>query len=415
MPPSRKKAQAKEKRNSEGKPAPAITPSPNNNNKSITVASRVVIGDSASEGNSAPASPASPNNVLIAPQDNTMELDEPNEKSSAGSSSPPAAPTSPQATTSNAVVRVNGEGSNHSHPAAAAAAAAAAATVMPQPRLNYDNCNLDEITVRQLYEDIDAYNHDLSFCQAQLAESDLTPQESRTLQLRTLDLSHQIRHCQHRIEILRVQMRGRPLRGGAFLNSSLTNGTSAPSNPSTSNKPALKPLPSSAGNKRSSTAHQDEITTLAKRPKTSSPGPVHTNEASSPTGFVDNSAVAENLSLQRLGYWKCRLCEAPRYLLAPAGRTPAMPCKWPLKDISKMITHFTEMHTEHPPSERCVELGTALAKNRGPFEYWLRRTRAQNVGDGSCIEECIVGLLEGKMPAFLRGLSRAAAGMPDEM
>lgn len=346
--------------------------------------------------------------MSAAPRIETVELNEANGESPASASPPPPpAKTSPKATTINGIAQVNSEANNHSY------LPASAPIIVPQPRLNYENCNLDEITMRQLSEDIDAYNHDLAFCHAQLAQDDLTPQESRTLQLRVLDLSHQIRHCRHRIETMRVQMRGRPLRPG--FNSSLANGGTA-STPSnwTINKPTIKPLPATAGMKHTTAAHQDADPTPAKRPKLS-PGPGGTTEVvSPPSGPVDNEDVAENTSLQRLGYWQCRLCESTKYLLAPSGRTPAMPCKWPLRDISKMITHFTEMHKEHSPSERCVELGTALDKNRGPFEYWLRKTKSRDISDGSCIQECIGELLYGRMPEFLRGLSRAAAGMPAE-
>lgn len=32
-----------------------------------------------------------------------------------------------------------------------------------------------------------------------------------------------------------------------------------------------------------------------------------------------------------------------------------------------MINHFLDLHTEHTPSERCNELGNALANNREFF------------------------------------------------
>jgi hypothetical protein len=172
----------------------------------------------------------------------------------------------------------------------------------------------------------------------------------------------------------------------------------------------------------------DEEQGSAKRAKMASPDFDMTG------GGLDEGV---NTALQRLGFWKCRLCSAPKYLLAGAGRSPAAPCKWPLKDISKMITHFTEMHSEHSPPERCTELGAALAQNReypprgvksrfslytpelanmwilgGPFEYWLRRTRAQNISDPSVIDDCFDTLLNGEMPDLLRRHSRAAAGMP---
>ena len=297
---------------------------------------------------------------------------------------------------------------------------ASAALVVPAPPrlVAYENSNLDELTLRQLSEDIDAYKHDLAFCHAQLDAPDLTSQETRTFQLRTFDLSHQIRHSQHRIETIRLQMRGRPLRAsyGAATGTAnpgtvgvITNGTTA----AASGKMAMQhvvPSYAPSGSKRPSPAAEDDAPMKRVRADQAAGSP-DPHDASSLT-MMSAGGDDDNLLLQRLGYWKCRLCEAPKYLLAGHGRTPAMPCKWPLKDISKMITHFTEMHAEHTPAERCAELGAALARNRGPFEYWLRRTRAHNIGDGSPMDECIAELMGGSMPKLLRRLSRAAAGMP---
>ncbi|EAQ83179.1 hypothetical protein CHGG_09583 [Chaetomium globosum CBS 148.51] len=278
----------------------------------------------------------------------------------------------------------------------------------------YEFSDLDEITVRQLNEDILAYRYDLDYCRAQLEEADLTPQETRTLQLRTLDLGHQIRHCTHRIETIKAQSRKRTTfrptynTSGAISYSvhgangsgkqphAVANGQGAAMVPAR----LMSATPAHAAAKRPT---PDEDHGSAKRVKASSPG-------LDLMGGVMEDGV--NTALQRLGFWKCRLCSAPKYLLAGAGRSPAAPCKWPLKDISKMITHFTEMHSEHTPAERCVELGSALAQNRGPFEYWLRRTRAQNISDGSIIDDCFDTLLDGDMPDLLRRHSRAAAGMP---
>ncbi|KAL2130932.1 hypothetical protein VTI74DRAFT_5757 [Chaetomium olivicolor] len=280
----------------------------------------------------------------------------------------------------------------------------------------YEYADLDEITMRQLNEDILAYNYDLDYCRAQLEdmEADLTPQETRTLQLRTLDLGHQIRHCKHRIETIRAQTRkhtSRPSYGGmataaASHASNGTHGSARQQNRSSlavGMPPArrMAPPPTVVTGKR---PMYDDDDVTAKRVKTGSSPDLDV--------AVGGSDEGVNTVLQRLGFWKCRLCSAPKYLLAGAGRSPAAPCKWPLKDISKMITHFTEMHAEHTPSERCVELGAALAQNRGPFEYWLRRTRAQNISDGSVIDNCIAALLNGDMPDLLRRHSRAAAGMP---
>lgn len=371
-----------------------------------------------------------------------MATDEPKDGAqvasmSASSRSPAAAASPAGANESSAMVHV---ASANTAPSASNGGSAISLPVV-RPRHIYENSNLDEITLRQLHEDIDAYQHDLNFCTAMLEADDLTPQEMRTFQLRRLDLAHQIRHCEHRIEKLRIEMRGRPLRPGqattttsASLGAAATssaNGTGNITNGKASYKrttASTPAAPSSLPSKRASTPW-DGTVPLAKRPnlrngEPSSPSanaaadqdpalPLSNQETTTTNDGDDTiEGIDSNNTLQRLGYWQCRLCEAPKYLLAGSGRTPAQPCKWPLKDISKMITHFTDMHAEHTPAERCVELGGALDKNRGPFEYWLRRTRAQNVGDGSCIDEAIGTLVTGKMPLLLRRLSRAAAGMP---
>ncbi|KAK1783252.1 hypothetical protein QBC45DRAFT_429207 [Copromyces sp. CBS 386.78] len=333
----------------------------------------------------------------------------------------------------------------------------------------YENINnLEEIQLRQFHEDIDAYQHDLAYCTATLALPDLTPQETRTFQLRQLDLGHQIRHCQHRIENLQVQLRR---QGIPFTNYSASSGGRAytaallagsgqvagvkrrgPSddddddNGGKTTGGSAKKAKLTPDEPQLLDADGDELMITGSREadggspngnkSSGSPQPLpygtpgtweynipvhpsypHHQHQSSNGNVTANSPpydeeTQQNTALQRLGYWKCRLCSAPKYLLAGTGRSPAAPCKWPLKDISKMITHFTEMHTEHTPAERCSELGYALAKNRGPFEYWLRRTRAQNVGDGEIIDEVIETLINGVMPLTLRRLSRAAAGMP---
>ncbi|KAK4131023.1 hypothetical protein BT67DRAFT_445015 [Trichocladium antarcticum] len=300
--------------------------------------------------------------------------------------------------------------------------------MVPVPRASrpasydYEFSDIDELTMRQLDEDIQAYKYDLEYCRAQLEAADLTPQETRTLQLRTLDLGHQIRHCKHRIESVRAQARKQVFRP--------PHGTTAhplmmaaPSSGSTANGRGARNVSGGFGGvvlpgKRASAA--TPAPTAGKRPgyddndddddMGAGAGVKRIKVASSPDLEMMEEGV--NTALQRLGFWKCRLCSAPKYLLAGSGRTPAAPCKWPLKDISKMITHFTEMHVEHSPSERCTELGAALSQNRGPFEYWLRRTRAQNISDGGIIDDCLDRLLHGEMPVLLRRHSRAAAGMP---
>ncbi|SPQ24826.1 4d97ab5c-d0ac-4a16-8be1-167ba92b1c21 [Thermothielavioides terrestris] len=290
----------------------------------------------------------------------------------------------------------------------------------------YEFSDLDAITIRQLNEDICAYNYDLDYCKAQLEDADLTPQETRTLQLRTLDLGHQIRHCKHRIQTIEAQTRKkRPYpvahtfrtahRSSTDPTAAYAAGNGVPSTSSPPHATAGGSLGSELGPGRRGTASgkrqpADEDGGSAKRVKMASPESDVLGPGGGEGGPGGGGGV--NTALQRLGFWKCRLCSAPKYLLAGAGRTPAAPCKWPLKDISKMITHFTEMHAEHTPAERCAELGAALVQNRGPFEYWLRRTRAQNISDPSVIDECLDILLEGEMPDLLRRHSRAAAGMP---
>ncbi|KAH6615550.1 hypothetical protein B0J18DRAFT_282982 [Chaetomium sp. MPI-SDFR-AT-0129] len=363
---------------------------------------------------------------------------------------------------------------------------------------DYEFSDIEEITVRQLNEDIVAYRYDLDYCEAHLrddqylnernrdgnSEDDdgakvpaidpaaaLTPQEARTLQLRCLDLGHQIRYCTHRIEMIKARTRrsfggaggsdvrngglsfsssavrggdygrGAPAmesvysanglngpgrqngRGGGYGGSALpTPGRRTPSGGSSSGLVAAgKRTALDDGDHLYHGYHNNASHTNnggAKRVRMSAGSPEmdmpHANHAQ-PVQHAAHNPVGEegvNTALQRLGFWKCRLCSAPKYLLAGAGRTPAAPCKWPLKDISKMITHFTEMHGEHTPAERCAELGAALAQNRGPFEYWLRRTRAQNISDGGIIDDCFDTLFNGEMPELLRRHSRAAAGMP---
>jgi hypothetical protein len=234
---------------------------------------------------------------------------------------------------------------------------------------DYEFSDIDKITMRQLNEDILAYNYDLDYCRAQLEEADLTPQETRTLQLRTLDLGHQIRHCKHRIESINAQTRkqvfrppygtmGHPLmaapsngsNGGARVHRNVSGGFGGVVLPD-------KRMNAASAMTTGKRPMHDEDDVSTKRVKV----------ASSPDPDMISEEGGVNTALQRLGFWKCRLCSAPKYLLAGSGRTPAAPCKWPLKDISKMITHFTEMHGEHSPSERCTELGAALTQNRTYF------------------------------------------------
>ncbi|KAI1483649.1 hypothetical protein K445DRAFT_16193 [Daldinia sp. EC12] len=253
--------------------------------------------------------------------------------------------------------------------------------------LSYESSNLNEITRRQMNEDISAYRYDLDFCRNQLASADLTPQEVRTLQIRVLDCGHNIRSCQHRIQQLDAQV-----RNAAAAAASAT--------------PTFKPQ-----------QYRNSTVTPASTAGVKRPRIVKTldsdDDEHGDTETVMDLTSSGTTNFQRLGFWKCRLCTSQKFLDAGANRVPSAPCKWPLKDVSKMINHFLDMHTEHSPSERCEELGTALAFNRGPFEYWLVRTRAQDLEDRGIIDEFINTLQSGCMPDALRGLSRAAGAFPN--
>jgi hypothetical protein len=331
------------------------------------------------------------------------------------------------------------------------------------------NVDLDVITYRQLSEDIDAYNVDLDFCTSQLAQDDLTPQEYRTLQLRVLDLSHQIRHCPHRKEGLEAQ---RALKGGRPLtrpvpnaprvstagNLTATNGTGTGTGNGRRPVPNKRPL-SSTGfdhngigsngsalgpNKRARAASEVSLQDTISMHSGGSPA-VHGSSNGNGNGVANNddsrsdiemvhytgagngynNSVVGNdsylaktedddasMTVRRLGFWKCRLCVSEKYLYAGPDRLPNNPSKWPLKDMGKLMSHYFDLHTEHEPEERCVELGDALDDNRGPFEHWLRKSRAQKIPDRSIIDETISELQAGRVPKLLRDLCRAAAAFP---
>ncbi|KAI1453730.1 hypothetical protein F4805DRAFT_357936 [Annulohypoxylon moriforme] len=246
--------------------------------------------------------------------------------------------------------------------------------------LVYEGNNLNEITRRQMVEDIEAYRYDLDFCRNQLTAPDLTAQETRTLQIRVLDCGHNIRHCQHRIQNIEAQ----ESRRVAVAASSAV--------PAVNNHRQYRA--SNAGVKRKLSAVDSDDGGDDDKLDISLDGPGTHN-------------------VQRLGFWKCRLCVSRKYLDAGTNRVPSAPCKWPLKDVSKIFNHYLDMHTEHTTEERCAELGAALAHNRGPFEYWLTRTRGQDLSEDHTIIDTYVNILQsGSLPEPLRGLSRAAAKFP---
>ncbi|KAI1429039.1 hypothetical protein F5Y12DRAFT_589527 [Xylaria sp. FL1777] len=283
--------------------------------------------------------------------------------------------------------------------------------------LNYEDSDLNAITRSQMNQDLIAYRYDLEFCQTQLTtQPDLSPQEIRTLQIRILDCGHNIRHCRHRIQMLDAQLRlGVAPYSSPFRNSGASTyrsgGTAAP-----------------AGKHKRQRIRKSEVGEFGSIGNDNGDftGAAADADADADADGADDSVVAVGSevritaspgapthTLQRLGYWDCRLCRSRKYLEAGPNRVPSAPCKWPLKDISKMINHFLDLHTEHTPKERCSELGDALARNRGPFEYWLTRTKAQDIEDVGVVNDYIHMLQGGTLPDAMRGLLRSATLFPN--
>lgn len=207
-----------------------------------------------------------------------------------------------------------------------------------------------------MQEDISAYRYDIDYCRAMLAVPEVSTQEIRSLHVRLLDCSHHVRHCQHRIELIDAQTR-----------LGLNTTTKGPSQHYQQLLQQQRPYgtPASGGLKR-------------KRPKTvetPAAGAADEDEgtitaAATPNAIAEGDSIdvattngGGSMSVQRLGFWKCRLCTAQKYLNAGPSRVPSEPGKWPLKDVSKMLNHYLDLHTEHTPEERCKELGDALAQN----------------------------------------------------
>lgn len=296
--------------------------------------------------------------------------------------------------------------------------------------------SIEALRLRQFEEDIEAYKIDLDFCHGVLTNSNLSPAEERTWQLRVLDDSHRIRYCTHQVDVMRFEQRARtglPPRyalSGAM--QSRVQGIKRPvqedipgeAGPSTKRvKPTGKPpartptatptpsvgpsgMPYRRGSKppeASDTIHvadPDDETTAGPSKAAS----VHPAEESDPQ--------TSGSRLQRLGYWDCRLCKSQKYTNT-RSRDPAEPCKWPLRDIYKMITHYLGKHTEHTRMERCVELGDALEENLGPFEHWLTVTKKQEIGDGSVVVDIVEKMKAGEVDELLRRLHKNAAEFPE--
>lgn len=107
----------------------------------------------------------------------------------------------------------------------------------------------------------------------------------------------------------------------------------------------------------------------------------------------------------------CTLCTSQKYLKHPPPKQPSEPSNWPLRDVSKIVTHYTRMHGEHNNIERCMELGAALDANRGPFKYWVEVTKKTHFDEGG-VDAAVESLLNGRLPDVLRRLSQAANAFP---
>ncbi|KAK7745716.1 hypothetical protein SLS62_009682 [Diatrype stigma] len=292
------------------------------------------------------------------------------------------------------------------------------------------SADLNGITRRQMQEDISAYRYDIDYCRAMLAVPGITTQEIRSLHVRLLDCSHHVRHCQHRIELIDTQMRlGLGLHnGGGGLRGSGSGGPSQHYQQLLHGQQQQRsygtPAPSALKRKRQRLAETpvpgagpgaDEEEGGAPTTAAATPNATAAEGDSIDVATTNGGGGGGSTSVQRLGFWKCRLCTAQKYLNAGPNRVPSEPGKWPLKDISKMLNHYLDMHTEHAPDERCRELGDALAQNLGPFEYWLTRTRLQEIKDVAVIDDYIETLQAGRLPEALRNLNRAAAAFPNSV
>lgn len=137
----------------------------------------------------------------------------------------------------------------------------------------------------------------------------------------------------------------------------------------------------------------------------SSPG------AGGPSGPSGPDSAPRGSTYTRLGHWMCTLCTSQKYLQHPGPKQPSEPSNWPLRDVSKIVTHFTRMHAEHNNIERCMELGAALEANRGPFRYWIQVTKKTQIGEAG-VEAALTELSNGMLPDLLRKLSSSAAQFP---
>ncbi|KAH8773821.1 hypothetical protein F5883DRAFT_28205 [Diaporthe sp. PMI_573] len=425
------------------------------------------------------------------------------------------------------------DGRNGSATAAANGSANGAAASRLQRRGSFDfeaaPVDLNELMLRQLKEDRDGLRYDVEWTRHQVGLANITPAESRTYQLRLLDLGHQLRQTNHRIHMREAEIHnyrfgpapaaynqqmyppnaaqqaffmnaeppqerrgpGRPLgsknRVRDSFGPSSTPGSQAPTN----NAQKAAAL-ASAGAKRilpneitvaTPNGETSESTPLAKRPRVEVGSPLgspakddgrmaveaHTGDTTNEDTALENGAAAEanpnvnkttrsilaaptpstptvpsinaknssaqaqhsstaaairttpggttdetgpgGSAYQRLGHWMCTLCTSQKYLQAPPPKQPSEPSSWPLRDVSKIVTHYTRMHGEHNRMERCMELGTALQQNLGPFRYWIQETKREKIPLEE-VREALATLHRGELPDLLRRYSTAARAFP---
>ncbi|KAI0018207.1 hypothetical protein F4780DRAFT_538686 [Xylariomycetidae sp. FL0641] len=305
--------------------------------------------------------------------------------------------------------------------------------------------DLNMIVRRQYVEDIEAYHYDLEFCSERLLDHDLTPEEIRKLQIRIFDASHQIRYARHHLERMHAQPPADYPPTASMYKAPAQAYGGAGLGPRSKRTYTQRGSLGVAGNKRQRTqdSEVEEASVVGgggagagERAPSQDGGAAAAPESSElssinvavrgksasgggggrPSGSAGGSPETPvSSAMQRKGWWTCRLCTSQKYLNSGQNRMPSMPIKWPLRDMSKTVNHFLHMHVEHSPEERCRELGDALDKNRGPFEYWLTQTRSQHVEDSSVIDGFIETLREGQLPDGLRGLNRAAAVFPNSL
>lgn len=140
-------------------------------------------------------------------------------------------------------------------------------------------------------------------------------------------------------------------------------------------------------------------------------GATPTAIGSTPGGTADETGPGGS-AYQRLGHWMCTLCTSQKYLQHPAPKQPSEPSSWPLRDVSKIVTHYTRMHGEHNRMERCMELGTALQANLGPFRYWIQETKREKIPLEQ-VRDALAMLQRGSLPDLLRRFSTAARAFPN--